>query len=78
MGSMFYNATSFNGDISSWDVSSMTDMRWMFSGATSFNGDISAWDVRNVTSMSVMFDNAGLSSVNYDKLLNGWSQKNHL
>ena len=76
MGRMFSGATSFNGDISSWDVSQVTDMSFMFYEASSFNQDLSSWDVSSVTSMSGMFDNAGLSSVNYDKLLNGWSQKN--
>ena len=73
---VFYNAASFNGDISAWDVSQVTDMYDMFYRATAFNGDISAWDVSQVTDMFRIFDNAGLSRDNYDKLLNGWSQKN--
>ena len=47
----------FNGDISQWDVSNVTDMRGMFR-ASMFNGDISQWDVSNVTNMSCMFDNS--------------------
>ena len=52
---MFSGAYSFNGDISEWDVSGVTDMSRMFAYADSFNGDISEWDVSGVTDMSRMF-----------------------
>ena len=58
---MFRGVTAFNGDISKWDVSSVTDMSYMFR-ASSFNGNISKWDVSSVTDMSYMFD--GTSSFN--------------
>ena len=45
----------FTGDISKWDVSSVTDMNNMFYYASSFNGDISKWDVSSVTNMRIMF-----------------------
>ena len=45
----------FNGDISRWDVSRVTDMSFMFWSATSFNGDISEWDVSSTTNMDHMF-----------------------
>ena len=48
----------FNGDISNWDVSNVTDMSDMFNGASSFNQDIGNWDVSNVTDMSGMFNGA--------------------
>jgi len=45
---MFYNATAFNNAISSWDVSSVTDMRRMFNYASLFNSDVGSWDVSSV------------------------------
>ena len=51
-----FNDSSFNGDISSWDVSNVTNMGQMFSGSQ-FNGDISNWDVSNVaTLLTSQFD----------------------
>ena len=51
MGYMFHNAGSFNGDLSKWDVSKVTNMDSMFNLAMAFNGDVSTWDVRNVTTI---------------------------
>ncbi len=68
MQNMFSGATSFNGDLNSWDVSNVTNMSYMFYGATSFNGDISSWDVSNVTIMPAMFQ--GATSFNRD--LSSW------
>jgi len=48
------NLYMFNGDISEWDVSNVTDMSDMFY-CSKFNGDISKWDVSNVTNMDCMF-----------------------
>ena len=60
--------TTFNEDLSLWDVSNVTNMSSMFKGCSSFNRDINsvgnAWDVSNVTDMSSMFD--GCSSFNQD------------
>ena len=54
MSGMFYSS-SFNQDISSWDVSNVTNMGDMFDSANAFNQDISSWDVSNVTTMYSMF-----------------------
>ena len=55
MSRMFSYAISFNGDISKWDVSRVTDMCRMFFNAKSFNGDLSKWDVSSVKNMDSMF-----------------------
>ncbi|BAV94452.1 BspA family leucine-rich repeat surface protein [Ichthyobacterium seriolicida] len=72
MVSMFAGATSFNGDISKWNVSNVTNMTLMFAGATSFNGDISKWNVSNVTDMTGMF--GGATSFNGD--ISKWNVSN--
>jgi surface protein len=37
---MFYSATAFNQNISSWNVSQVTDMTAMFSNTKAFNQNI--------------------------------------
>ena len=49
MSGMFKNASSFNRNISSWNVSNVTNMSGMFESAHSFNRNISSWNVSNVT-----------------------------
>jgi surface protein len=45
MQSMFEDATSFNQDISSWNVSNVENMDDMFYSATSFNQSLESWSV---------------------------------
>ena len=54
--SRLFDNSKFNGDISKWDVSNVTNMAHMFSWCKNFNGDISNWDVSNVTNMEGMFE----------------------
>jgi len=79
-----FNGTVFNQDITSWEVSGVTDMSFMFFNNTSFNQDIGSWNVStfnqdigswnvsNVVDMSGMFYNA--TSFNQD--IGGWDVSN--
>ena len=46
---------NFDDDISKWDVSNVTTIKWYVGNATSFNQPIGAWDTHNVTNMYGMF-----------------------
>lgn len=52
-GGVFYD-TTLNPDISRWDTSHVTDMRYMFNDADVFNSELN-FDTSNVTNMSYMF-----------------------
>ena len=53
--SFLFRQVIFNEDISSWDVSNVTDMREMFAESFSFNQPIGFWDVSSVTIMNGLF-----------------------
>ena len=73
--SFLFNNLQFNGDISYWNVSNVTNMSCMFAHSkfTGENGDISNWNVSNVKNMNGMF---------YDSKFNGniskWNVSNVL
>ena len=64
MSRMFNGATSFNGDISAWNIQAVTDMSNMFNNARAFARDITGWNAaaiaaaRHATQVFGMFKNA--------------------
>ena len=65
---MFFNANIFNGDISKWKTSNVTNMLCMFCNAKDFNRDISGWDTSKVNNMSFMFQGAS----SFDQDISSW------
>ena len=53
--SWLFENVKHNFDISSWDVSNVTDTEFMFYFCVNFNCDLSGWDVSNVTNTKYMF-----------------------
>jgi len=73
MRSMFSQATSANPDTSNWNTSNVTDMSFMFSRAAAANPDTSGWNVQALEDATAMFIESGLTSANYEALLENWS-----
>ena len=67
MKDLFANATSFNGDISKWNLAKVSSMDRMFFNARLFNIDISKWNVAKVTTMQGMFFSARLFNIDISK-----------
>jgi surface protein len=74
MQNMFHSQTSFNSNLNSWDVSSVTGTGFqeMFGACSAFNRDISSWDVSNATSFASMF----LSARSFNQDISGWNVSN--
>lgn len=73
MGNLIYPDKAFNGDISQWDTSNVTDMSSMFYQSL-FTGDISKWNISKVKNMRSMFEgsifNSDISQWNTSNLEN--------
>ena len=65
------SALSTYGEIDTWDVSLITDMRGLIR-ETTFNDDISSWDVSNVTNMREMFYDAEI----FNQDISSWDVSN--
>ena len=70
--SQLFKGSNFNGDLSNWDVSQVTNMDSMFSSNNVFNQDIGSWDTSKVTDMGSMF----LSATAFNQDLSRWNVSN--
>ncbi len=61
-----FTSSLFNGNISSWNTSNVTNMRCMFRNAKAFNQAIN-FDILNVEDMELMFNNATAFKNKYNK-----------
>jgi surface protein len=59
--SLLFDEMNFEGDVSEWDVSNVTNMSFMFSSSV-FNGDISQWDVSKVKFKIDMFEGCSIKA----------------
>jgi surface protein len=69
---LFHNKKTFNGNISHWDTSSVTNMDSMFRNAYAFNQPIKAWNTRRVKTMGWMFSMAG----SFNQPIGSWETSN--
>ena len=65
---MFNGCLRFNGDVSQWDVSKVSDMSYMFNNCRLFNSPMANWNVSRVTTMSHMFNNTI-----FNRNINNWN-----
>ena len=66
---MFSGTASFNGNVSTLDMSDVTDARDMFKNSAAFNQPVSGWTLGSAVDVSDMF--AGATAFNQD--LSGWN-----
>ncbi|WP_435622820.1 cadherin domain-containing protein [Flagellimonas sp.] len=70
---LFFEARSFNGDLSNWETENITSMNNVFRGADVFEGNgLSTWNTESVDSMNGMFRFAS----SFDQNLGNWNIQN--
>ena len=67
--SSLFNQVIFNEDITSWDVSNVTNMNQMFAESYAFNQPIGYWDVSSVTNMNGLF----FFTTAFNQPINDWN-----
>ena len=66
--------TSFNQDISVWDVKNVKNTDAMFFGSTAFSQNLGSWNIGSLEVAGYMFNGAtAMTTDNYNNLLSGWS-----
>ena len=78
MSGAFSDMTEFNSDLSSWNVSRVTDMTNMFQNAASFNSDLSRWNVEKVVDMDGIFEGATSLDVCNRGSIWSWGLSRHI
>jgi surface protein len=71
MDSMFYEAKSFNQNISSWNISQVVSIDQMFDRAIAFDSPLE-WDTSNITSMERVFSQA----YKFNQDISSWNVSN--
>ena len=66
---VFEGLYDFNGDVTKWNVSNITNMKNTFYKCRKFNSDLTEWDVSNVT----VFDNMFRSCSKFNGNISNWN-----
>ena len=64
----FAGCSTFNQDLSGWDVSNVTNFTHVFEGCTKFNSPLNTWDMSNAENVANMFQNCS----SFDQPLSNW------
>ena len=75
MRETFRNCPMFNRDISLWPTPLVITFRFFLRDATSFDQNIGSLDLSSALDLIDMLNGAGLSTENYNRTLDGWSNQ---